>query len=311
MRDYSLDMSLLPATLKLVRNYYNGYRFLSLAPDSLYNSTILTYFLKAFSIDREYPSDMIDPNVKTDVSWIKRLSSNAEAPLRLMEELLHNDGMPYDAKSLSDKFNMERFFEQDHYPASLFFLGMLSIKSDHTLGFPNQTLTSIFADYYTTLARVIVTKGYNSYFERFQSDLDLGALFGGYVKVYLGQMPAQAFDKVNENFVRSTFFELCTRYLPRHFSFAIEAQRHSGRSDFEMLGRPEGMYKNQMWLVEFKYYPNSSKITPESLIEAPDDVVRQVQQYKVDVLAEFPHYTVKTAVCAVVGNQGYKWFDLG
>ncbi len=76
-------------------------------------------------------------------------------------------------------------------------------------------MREIFADYYNTLARIDVTKGYPPYFEQFLLDLDLEKLFAGYWEVYVGQLPAQLFDHMNENFFRTTFFELCTRYLAR------------------------------------------------------------------------------------------------
>ncbi|MEI6387409.1 MAG: AAA family ATPase [Spirochaetota bacterium] len=208
--DYGIDSAMIPATRQTIKNYYNGYLFLPDAPERLYNSTILAYFLKYYALHKgEYPDDLIDPNVKTDVSWIERLGFGEGTPLALMQELLHNDGLAFDARNLRDKFSMRRFFEVDHYPARLFWLGMLTVQSKDRLGFPNQTLMSIFADYCSILARVEVSKGYTGYFARFRESLDLEGLFAGYYERYLGQIPAQAFGKINENFVRTTFFELC------------------------------------------------------------------------------------------------------
>ena len=59
-------------------------------------------------------------------------------------------------------------------------------------------------------------RGYTEIFRQFLHDHDLAMLFAGYWQVYIGQIPAQAFDKANENFFRTTFYELCTRYLARH-----------------------------------------------------------------------------------------------
>ena len=310
MQDYGLDIDLLPSTLLVVKNYYNGYRFLPDVADSLYNSTILTYFLKCFAIEREYPRDMIDSNVKTDVSWIERLGFGGSSPLALMETLLQGEGLPYDNRSLTDKFNMRRFFETNHYPESLFFLGLLSVESRDRLVIPNQTIQSILADFFGTLANINTTDGYAPSFSVFRRDLNLGALFGCYHRVYLGQFVAQSFDKVNENFVRSTFFELCSRYLLDDFTFAIEAQYPSGRSDWELLGRPDSIYKNQKWIVEFKYLSKSSTAKLSDFEQAPADAVAQVEDYKAQTLADFPKYTVHTAVCVVQGRDGYKWWDL-
>lgn len=309
-QDFQIDADILEPTRELVRNWYNGYRFLPQADESLYNATILTYFLKNLALRKSYPQDMIDPNVKTDVSWIKRLGFGEGSPLQLTQTLLANNGIAYDTRTLSDKFNMTRFFEQDHYGASLFFLGMLTIKDRDLLAFPNQTLSSIFADYFSDLANVEVSKGYTEWFRAFRKDQDLGKLFEGFWIVYMGQIPAQAFDKINENFIRTAFFELCTRYLSFAFTFGIEVNHPSGRSDWEMLGRPESEYRNRKWIVEFKHYPKSSGKTLEEITAPDPQDVAQAQGYKRDTLAQFPSYDVRAAVCVTVGNTGFRWFEL-
>ncbi len=130
---------------------------------------------------------------------------------------------------------------------------MLTIKDQFSMTLPNQSLREIFADYYNTLARIVVTKDYTPYFRQFLADLDLEKLFAGYWEVYVGELPAQLFDKMNENFFRTTFFELCSRYLSQDFTFGVEVSHLSGRSDWEMLGKPESPYANLKFLLEFKY----------------------------------------------------------
>jgi hypothetical protein len=306
---YDLPREDMPSARQTMRNWYNGYRFLPQGKESLYNATILTYFLKYLALHGgEFPQDMIDPNVKTDVSWIKRLGFGGGTPEELVTTLLQGHGLPFDARNLRDKFNMERFFQEDHYATSLFFLGMLTVKDRETLAFPNQTLASIFADYYNTLMRMEVSKSYVPWFRAFRQDRNLGDLFGGYWKAYIGQIPAQAFDKVNENFIRTTFFELCTRHLVDDFTFGIEVNYPSGRCDWEMTGRSESVYRHQKWMVEFKYHPASSGISLESLTEPPTQAVAQIKTYAAESQAQFPQDTIRTAVCVIVGNTGYRWF---
>lgn len=45
----------------------------------------------------------------------------------------------------------------------------------------------------------------------------------------LGQFPAQVFDKINENFIRCSFYELVSRYLSSCYTFAIEQNNSAGR----------------------------------------------------------------------------------
>jgi hypothetical protein len=308
--DFGIEPSMLEATRDLVRGWYNGYRFRSDAKETLYNSTILTYFLKSLALRKSYPEDMVDPNVKTDVSWIERLGFPGGSPLELMQDLLRGDGLPYDARQLRDKFSMSRFFQREHCAMSLFFLGMLTIRDERYLAFPNQTLASIFADYYSQLANIEVSKGYDGYFADFRQDLDLGKLFGGFWKSYIGQIPAQAFDQINENFVRTTFFELCTRYLSDQFVFEIEVNRPSGRSDWEMRGRSEGRFRGRQWVVEFKYLPRSTGGKVLEQKDPPKDALEQVQAYGRNILEREPRSQVWMSVCVVAGTGGFRWWDL-
>ena len=134
---------------------------------------------------------------------------------------------------------MEQFFDRDFYPISLFYLGMLTIKNSFHMMLPNQTMREIFTDYYNTMAHIEVSQGYVPYFEQFLARPGSGEAFAGYWEVYVGQLPAQLFDKMNENFFRTTFFELCSRYLSRDFTFGVEVNHPSGRSDWEMQGKPD------------------------------------------------------------------------
>lgn len=306
-----IDRSFLPEIKLIVKEHYNGYRFLPDAPETLYNSTILTYFLKSFLLSGgKPPRNMIDPNVKTDVNWIKRLSNSESAPLKMLEALVNGHGLSYDQTSLTDKFNMKQFFEKDFYPVSLFYLGMLTIENRFEMNFPNQTLSRIFADYYNTLAKIEVSKGYTEYFKKFLEDSDIIKLFAGYFQTYIGQIPAQAFDKINENFFRTTFFELCTRYLSMDFSFAIEANYPSGRSDWEMLGRHEGQFRDQKWIVEFKYFKKSENKLFKAIDKATSNDTAQVEAYANSTLVNFPHYTIRKYVCYINTNVDFKMYEV-
>ena len=206
---------------------------------------------------------------------------------------------------------MEQFFEHDFYPISLFYLGMLTIKNQFRMMLPNQTMREIFTEYFNTLARIEVSQGYVPYFEQFLVDLDLEKLFAGYWEVYVGQLPAQLFDKMNENFFRTTFFELCSRYLARDFTFGVEVNHPSGRSDWEMLGKPDSAYANLKFLLEFKYTPvkDEAQIAHWLQLSAPlPEDVAQITRYAEDIHREFPQFTVQQYIVYIVGRKGYRLF---
>ncbi len=307
--EYNFPASSLPTLTSVLKENYNGYKFFSESANRLYNSTIITYFLKYFLLNNgAYPRDLVDPNIKTDVSWIKKLCGGEQFSLELLEPLINGEGLAYDELMLSDKFNMHRFFDKEFYPVSLFYLGMLTVQTPFRMNFPNQTLTKIFTGYYNEISRFSVSIGYTDYFEQFLKDGNIDSLFAGYFTTYIGQIPAQAFDKINENFIRTTFFELCTRYLSRYFTFAIEVNYPTGRSDWEMVGLYNGQYKNQKTIIEFKYFKKSDQKSFSALNAPADKDIQQVCGYEEDTYTLFPQYSVRKYVCYVCANIGFKMF---
>jgi len=311
--DYGFDPEQLSFISNLVMKYYNGYRFVP-ESETLYNSTIITFFLKKLIINNgEIPVDFIDDNIKTDSSWIKRLTGGSEtASKKLLEQLIFEGEITYDYEMLRSKFNMSQFFQEDFYPVSMFYLGMLTLKDDYSMTFPNQTMKKIVTDYFNEIERISVSIDYVKYFQQFIKDLDLIKLFAGYFERYIGQIPAQACDKMNENFYRTTFFELCTRYLSRNFVFTIETNYPSGRSDWEMLGKFHTQYKNMKWLVEFKHFTNKeAKKNGIYDLQAPlKEEVLQVEGYAKDILAQFPEYQIRKFVIYTISCETFRAFEL-
>ncbi|MCI5226355.1 MAG: hypothetical protein D3918_06790 [Candidatus Electrothrix sp. AX2] len=65
------------------------------------------------------------------------------------------------------------------------------------------------------------------------------------------------FQQVNENFYRTTFYELYSRYLSRWFTWHVERFYPKGRSDLEFLGKYNEIYAGLRWVIEFKYFSNA------------------------------------------------------
>ena len=127
----------------------------------------------SYKKDGEIPRELIDDNLKTDVSWIERLTTVEENTQAMMDALVFDNQLEYDLKQLISKFNMRQFFEKDYYPVSLFYLGMVTCKDDFTMSLPNNTLREIFVDYYNELNNYEVSKGYTQYFRQYLEDQDI------------------------------------------------------------------------------------------------------------------------------------------
>lgn len=295
-----------------LRAHYNGYRLLPGA-EALYNATICNHYLNRLVIDQgRLPTDRIDENLRVDLNWLRRLTGSNQKARELVEGLMFQGRLPVDLSMLQSKFNVQRFTQEAFFPLSLYYLGMVTFADEFSLVFPNLTMKTIFTEYFNELAHIEVSLGYTDMFSAFVRDHDWTALFAGYWRQYVGQIPAQAFDRVNENFFRTTFYELCTRYLSRHLSFAIEVNRRSGRSDFEAIGRAGTAFTGQAWLGEFKHIPRSDAQAPAvaAMTSAAPEDVEQVSAYAEDLAAQFPELRVHRFVVYTIGAQEYRFFAL-
>ncbi len=294
-----------------LRIHYNGYRLLPDARETLYNSTICNFYLNRLLIDEgRIPTETIDNNLRTDINWLRRLCGSDQETRELVRTLMLDGALPVDRAMLSSTFNMQRFVEKPFFPLSLYYLGMVTFRDDFNLEFPNLTVKKIFTEYFNELENIEVSLGYTDMFRQFLKDHDWSVLFAGYWKQYVGQIPAQAFDKANENFFRTTFYELCTRYLSRYFMFAIEVNHASGRSDWEAIGRAGTVFENQAVLIEFKHYPKekAAKLGVMDWTEPPVEAVEQVNGYADDLLRRYPGLSITRHVACTISPTEFRFF---
>ncbi|HRY14832.1 MAG TPA: PD-(D/E)XK nuclease domain-containing protein [Candidatus Competibacteraceae bacterium] len=174
-------------------------------------------------------------------------------------------------------------------------------------------MRKIFVEYFNELHRIDVSTRYQDAMQRFVNDLDLTALFAAYWEHYVSQLPEVLFQQVNENFYRTTFYELCSRYLSRWFTWNVEHSYPSGRTDLEFVGKYHESFAGVHLVIEFKYCSNAEfrkfKTTLEDFALQEEDT-RQIAGYADDLKKEFPEAAVSRYVIYCFGNQGFRVFPV-
>lgn len=310
LRKYSGSEEQFEEIWQLIVSNYDGYRF-SPSGERLFNSTILTYFFKNYAETASIPPELIDENLRTDINWIRRLTLSLTNAKEMLDALVIDDELSYNVSDLSSKFNKKKFFEKEFYPVSLFYLGMTTLKSAYRMVLPNMTMRSIYMDYYNQLNKIEGNASrYVPVYELYDSNRSFEPLVQNYFEQYLGQFPAQVFDKINENFIRCSFYELVSRYLSHCYTFAIEQNNSVGRSDFEMIGIPGTDYYTDDRVVEFKYYRSKDADRMLALTEPLAEHVEQVKGYAEDTKKKFPNYHVRSYVVYICANKGWKCWEV-
>ena len=308
---YSTGQDRFDEIWKLIVSNYDGYRFRPNG-DRLFNATILTYFFKKFAANAgSIPDELVDENLRTDIHWIRRLTLSLDNAKTMLDALVIDDELPYNVADLAGKFNKKKFFDKEFYPISLFYLGMTTLKDKFVTTLPNMTMRSVYMDYYNQLNKIEGNaQRYVPVYRHYDSNRSLEPLVQNYFEQYLGQFPAQVFDKINENFIRCSFYELVSRYLSSCYTFAIEQNNSVGRSDFEMTGIPGTDYYTDDRVVEFKYYCMKEAEKMLALSEPLPEHVEQVKRYGEDTKKKFPNYNVRTYVVYICANKGWKCWEV-
>ena len=317
LAEHELDPAIKPAVLADLKAFYDGYHFLPGA-EPLYNSTICNWYLRCLIQWRKQPPDVIDANVRTDIGWFRRLAQtpqNAMAKLRAYIE--RGEGEDVVRSALSAKFGRAKFFSEEFFPYALYYLGLLTFENRFRLNIPNLTIRNMFVDYYDELSEFSNVDEARRAFSRAAESLALGDgtwknLFDAYWQHYVkARIPAQAFDKMNENFFRTTFTSRCLDSLSEFYSFEMEYNSSEGRCDF--LAVPKAGSPKPARLVEFKYFTNAAAEKGAVLgHDTPDaETVKQALDYRT-ALARRPDWDhpIDVTVVEVCGSAGYNWFDL-
>lgn len=311
--DYELDLDSRREVDALIKNYYNGYHFVNPQGAGLYNSTSLLYFLRILTRTRELPKRLIDQNLKTDISWVRRLTaSNPASTVAFVDQLTLHNQIRYDDILLAETFDMHQFFEQGFFPISFFYLGMLTKQDDFYLRLPNLNMRQIFVEYFNEIHQIDVSTRYTEIMQAFVNQPNLEQLFAGYWREYVAQLPEAIFAQVNENFYRTTFYELCSRYLSRWFTWNVERSYPKGKSDLEFVGKYHEEFAGLRWVIEFKYYANTEfqrkfKTSLDRFQVQAEDLV-QIAGYAEGLRAEYPEARIAQFVIYCIGNQGFRVF---
>ena len=313
-QNYDIDPATRQDVGAVMKNQYNGYHLVSAQGETLYNSTLVMYFLDWLYRYKTIPERLTDLNLKTDLHWIKHLTaSNPQLTEEFIDRLTIHSTIPYDKVMLEEKFNMHQFFDKGFFPISFFYLGMLTLKDSYYLQLPNLNMRRIFTQYFNEVHRIDVSTRHTEYMQAFSDKPELEPLFAGYWREYVSQLPEAIFQQVNENFYRTTFYELCSRYLSRWFTWHVERSYPQGRSDLEFVGKFNEIYADLRWVIEFKYFSNTEFRKFKTGIkefQLQEEDTEQIKGYAEGLRQEYPEARISLYVIYCIGNQGFRVFSV-
>jgi len=247
---------------ELIKTNYDGYHFVRL-PDheqsvAVYNTTILMYFLRYLTTYREVTVHLTDSNLKTDIGWYHLLyDTNRELGKQLVDQLMFTEQVEYSPTMLTSQFRVAQFFDAGYFQTALFYLGLLTRQDNFHLTFPNHNMHEVFVEYFNQQYKLNTSDPYKPAAAAFIQQPSLEAFFRTYWEEYILKFPEVIFAQVNENFYRTTFYDVCMRNLHPWFYWNLERSYPKGKSDLEFVGKHHEKFAGLRWVIEFKYYSKS------------------------------------------------------
>ena len=150
-RDHGVFNQDVEATLAVMREWYNGYRFAKSAEDDLYNTDMVLYFLNESMPNRPMPDELIDTNVRIDYGKLRHLltvNRQLNGNFDLLRRII---GEQTTDSPIQLSFPLDQLDQRENFLSLLHYFGLLSmrgvVQGVPRLSIPNQTVKRLMYGY--------------------------------------------------------------------------------------------------------------------------------------------------------------------
>jgi hypothetical protein len=284
---------------EILKNYCNGYKFNEKAVDTVYNTDMVLYILKSIISTGEYPKNLIDDNVKTDYTRLRKIAEFFASKDELNGIIEAGTIGPVEIKS---RFNLESL--QDEYDKEtnlwslLYYIGMLTIdrpfENALMLKIPNYAIKQLYWDYMAKTYKVGNSFRYHELKQAMHSMRmagDTTNIMQIYEKV-MNNLSTKDLTHFNEASCKSIFITLVfTDGL-----YLIESERESSGGYADLYIKENYLYKEHVkyrYMMEFKHI-KAGELKGDLNGLSKDDVLKQnaaiIDQYKSDARKQLDKY---------------------
>lgn len=147
----------LPRLMTDLKEWYDGYLFHEAAPERLYNSDMIMYFASHYERRQQYPRKMLDSNIATDYTKVKKVFNiqQREAEFIPVLKRLTTEGAL--SSEITEFFNLERPFTEGGLISLLFYMGWITIEREsnglYTFFIPNRVIKELYHEYFVDITQ--------------------------------------------------------------------------------------------------------------------------------------------------------------
>ncbi len=272
--------------LKVMRHWYDGYRFSEDAETTLYNTDMVLYYLKQSVQLGSMPRRLIDVNVRIDYTKLRHLLVVGRRLNGSFDLLRHLAGEESTRATLQASFPLERLAERDNFLSLLYYFGLLGIReavgSGTVLGIPNQTVRELLYGFLRDAYQDMRLFTLDAH--RLLPRLDAMAMEGEWsavfehiaerIEAYTGIRDYIAGEKVLQGFL-AAYLSLGEQLVLRS-----EVECAKGYADLvlepDVVRFPETRYG---YVVELKYVRRADDVHAERIEALREEATAQLRRY--------------------------------
>lgn len=141
--------------LEIMSRWYNHYCFSQKAQTSLFNTDMVLYFVDQYIVDRGFPGELVDENVRIDYDKLKHLiiidqedRKKTNGNFGQLKRIIEDGEISY---KLIRSFSAEKIADPQNFVSLLFYFGLLTIVGEERgkirFKIPNETVKHLYFEY--------------------------------------------------------------------------------------------------------------------------------------------------------------------
>lgn len=271
-----------------MKPWYDNYCFAAENIDKpkVFNTSMAMRYLSNLVEDGRPPKELLDPNVRTDYSKLRRLIEidGAKPERKRIIQQITTDG--YIRKPLVSSFPAEHIGDENNYVSLLFYYGMLTISGeigeDLVLSIPNRCINEMYYSYMRDIYDSDGIISMDSFRNSFRAMAEEGdpTEFATYIaKLYKESTSVRMLidgERAVQTFLLA-YIKLTTYYITK-----AEREMNHGYADIVLLPNPDPKFSNvrHAYVIELKYITkgdDSETMRQTKLAEAQEQLSRYAQ----------------------------------
>ncbi|SHO80597.1 Conserved protein [hydrothermal vent metagenome] len=281
LKDFELDKKV---DISILKEWYDSYKF-NAKSQSIYNTDMILYFINKVIAEDELPKEMIDINVRSDYSKLKKIiytNKKLNGNFTTLQTLIGGESIS--TSNLVQDFSALNLEKESNFKSFMFYLGLVTIKDrglDLNLHIPNESVKRIDIDFLKDALEIenifkIDISDLEREFKKFALNGDIE------VFKYLGNMIKKSTGIRDYIYNEQTIKSMYLAYLSLTPYYVIKSEFEMNKGFSDIFLKPLNPFVEYIGLVEFKYIKRGEKASKKRIKSLVNEATNQLIEYEKD-----------------------------